>query len=299
MTDFSATDVALEGFKITRERPVAVLVWAAVEFIYTMVTFAIMAVMAGPAVTELVAMSTAATPDPQAVFAKLGALVPVMLVLAPVGLVFQAVVMCAFFRVVLRPGDKKFYYLAFGMDEVKVIAAMLVLYLLYFGLYFVALFVFAVPFGILSALGIKAAAGLLAVLGVAFVIGALVYGAVRLSLFLPHTFFTGKIDVKRSWQITRGRFWVLLGVYFMAVILAILVYLLGSVFSLLLNALSASQWVSASDLIKDKGLTLEHLIAPLTIAATVLFAFFAMLMRVIMYLPAPAAYAALKDKAAG
>jgi hypothetical protein len=48
MADFSPTQAAFEGFRLTRERPVAVLVWAAAIFVFSLVTTAMLIGMAGP-----------------------------------------------------------------------------------------------------------------------------------------------------------------------------------------------------------------------------------------------------------
>ena len=295
MSEFSATDIALEGFRVTRERWVPVLVWSVVEFVYNLVSFAILAVMAGPALNAFMAASTTAT-DPQQVLSKMSALAPAMLVLLPVGLVFQSVLQCAFFRAVLKPGDKRFYYLSLGRDELRVIGAMLLLYVLFILYYMTAAIALITPVVALNAAGLQPLAGIFAVLGAAAALCALIYAAVRLSLFVPQVFAEGGTDLRAAWRLTQGRFWVLLGVYVMAAILALFVYLLGNVFMMLMHALTASQWVSAADLAKEKGLSLTTLFQPLSVAATAMLAFFGTLMRIIMAAPSPAAYAALKGR---
>lgn len=295
MSEFSATDVALEGFRVTKERWVPVLVWSVVEFIYTMVTFAILAVMAGPALTDFMTASATVT-DPQVLLAKLAGLAPAMLILLPVGLAFQSVLQCAFFRAVLKPGDKRFYYLSLGREELRVIGAMLLLYVLFILYYMAAAIIVITPVVAMKAAGQGAVGGAIAMLGVVAAICGLIYGAVRLSLFVPQVFAEGGTDLRAAWRLTEGRFWVLFGVYVMAAILALLVYLLGNVFMMLMHAVTASQWVSAADLAKEKGLSLTTLSQPLSIAATAMLAFFGMLMRVIMSAPSPAAYAALKNR---
>jgi hypothetical protein len=58
------------------------------------------------------------------------------------------------------------------------------------------------------------------------IICGFIYFAVRLSLASPLTFDTGRIDPMAAWRMTRGRFWPLLGAYFIAFALSIVVVVL-------------------------------------------------------------------------
>ena len=64
------------------------------------------------------------------------------------------------------------------------------------------------------------------VLGTAVLLPAFIFLAVRLSLASPMTFETKRIDLRGAWRLTQGRFWPLLGTYFIAFALSIVVVVL-------------------------------------------------------------------------
>ena len=69
-------------------------------------------------------------------------------------------------------------------------------------------------------------------------IAAFVFLAVRLSLASPMTFETHKIDLRAAWRMTQGRFWPLLGTYFIAFALSVVVIVLT--FSIALAAVAVA-----------------------------------------------------------
>lgn len=71
------------------------------------------------------------------------------------------------------------------------------------------------------------------------------------------TFADGKVSLLRSWPLTQGRFWSLLGAYLVAGMLFLVVLVLGSVVTLMAIRLAGGSGVShaatAADLLRPAG----------------------------------------------
>jgi hypothetical protein len=145
------------------------------------------------------------------------------------GLVLNAVLYAAMNRAVLRPQEGRFGYLRLASDELRQLG----LFAVFLGLgiiaYAVVILVMAVVVVVVAlAGGGTDGAGFALALAIALpaIICGVVYLAVRLSLASPLTFDTRKIDPMAAWRLTRGRFWPLLGTYFIAFALSIVVVVL-------------------------------------------------------------------------
>lgn len=227
---FSPTDAAFEGFRLTRERPRAVATWAIVYFVFSLVAtlFAIAAV--GPGLAAFRALNESANPDAAAVSRALGQMMPMLSLVAPIEVVFFAVLNCAIYRAVLRPDERSLAYFRLGADEARMVVLSVILFLLWMvGVFFVALVV-GLAAGTLGAVGNGFAAFLGAAVG-AFAVTLAVWAFVRLSLAAPMTFDQRRIVVFGSWRMTHGSFWPLCGAYVLAVALALVLFVLTSVIS--------------------------------------------------------------------
>jgi hypothetical protein len=224
MAEFSATDAALEGFRLTREKPRAVLVWAGLMLLSTVVFYGLMLAFGGEALNAVMSGGSAGG-DPEATMAALGRVAPLYALLLPLGIIFYAVLYGAVYRAVLRPGEGGIGYLKFGGDELRLAATLAFLGLLLGG----AIIGIAVVLGLI--VGGLAAAGGAAALGAVLIpligLGLGVFFGVRMSLAMPATFAERRIVVFGSWRLTKGRFWPLLGTYLMSIILSLVVYLLA------------------------------------------------------------------------
>ena len=225
MADFSVQDAAFTGFRVVREHPRALLVWAAVSTIFSLVTQSLLIGMAGPAMAQLTASFASLTIDPQHVdMGKLmpiyESLLPAYAVILPLSLALSALVRAAMNRVVLRPAEDRFGYFRLGGDELRQLGLAVVLFLMFSAAGGVA--------GLMISM-LAVLAGPLALLGGLAALCGLIFLAVRLSLASALTFQTAKVNLFGSWALTEGRFWSILGTYLIAGVMVIVVTLLSGV----------------------------------------------------------------------
>jgi hypothetical protein len=211
----SATEAAFEGFRVTRRRPGAVLIWAAIWLAGLFAMMAAMIPLLGPWIEEI----AAASGDPAAISAEATvALQRAMLAFIPIALILQGLLASAVYRAVLRPQDKAFGSLRMGRDEGRVLLV-------------------GVATGILSGalnLGgewlvgqVSSAAGVIAGTALSLAItAALIALSVRLCLIAPLTFLRRKFAFREAWTASGRMFWHLLGMTIIVITLSIVVVLL-------------------------------------------------------------------------
>ena len=232
---FSPTEAAFEGFRITREKPRAVLAWAALYLAVNLFIAWLAIAMVGPDFAALQAAAKSASPDVEATFGNLRKLAPFLALAVPIMLAVNAVLICAVYRVVLRPQERGMEYLKIGGDELRMAGLILVLASLGLGVVFVTGLAVGIITAVLGLIG--GLAPLIDVLAALAALGVVLWGAVRLSLAGPLTFATREIHVFRSWPLTRGQFWPLLGTYVIAWAMGFVVMLVAAVmFAALLSA---------------------------------------------------------------
>jgi len=205
MIRFSASDAALEGFQMLRTHWRVIAGWA---------LFHLLALVAMIVVTVIVGVGiglAAGVDQGSGAAGVIGGLAGVL-----VTALIETVLIVGLYRLMLRPRDPGFLHLRLGRDEGRLFLV---------GLVFVcgvALFT-----GLATALGglagqagpaVRIAAGLLA----AIVGGWL---ALRFGLVGPLSFAEGRIDFARSWRLTKGQAWPLLGMWFLNFCLVMFVWL--------------------------------------------------------------------------
>jgi hypothetical protein len=228
VAEFSASDAAFTGFRIVAQRPWAVGIWAALQFVVSLGLNLFVAYSAGSKFAQLAQLSLQPpSQDPTAVLNLFSQVAPTYLVLLIIGLVLNAVLYAAMNRAVLRPSESRFGYLRLASDELRQLGLFAIFTVLALAAYFLMVIAAAIVIVIISlAAGEGVALGLgLAVLLPA-VICAFIFLAVRLSLASPLTFDTHRISIVAAWRITRGRFWRLLGAYLIAFALSAIVVVL-------------------------------------------------------------------------
>jgi len=233
---FSATDAAFEGFRLTREKPVAVLIWAALYLVITLISSLLLVLWAGQDMAAMREVSATATApaDPERAAEMMQGLAKIYAIGLPIGLISSGLLTCAVFRAVLRPQDKGLGYLKFGAEELRMILLFVLIFFIFMAVLIgatllVGLVTAGVAFAVASAGGGAAALStLVGMLGVVAVLAAMVWLAVRLSLAGPMTFVEGRIDLRGAWMMTRGNFWPIFGAGLLAWVLAILVTILGA-----------------------------------------------------------------------
>lgn len=238
---FQAMDAALEGFRIAREKPKALLIWAAASLLISLGSSAGMVLLFGGTLNEFMDMGRTGNDDPAEVMSMMGQVGLLYAFLLPIALLIFAIFTSAVYRTVLRPSESAFGYLRLGATELRMAVVLVVLFLLGLVVSIAAIFIVAMiaaAFGV--AIGMGGDGGLGAGLAVGAVIlvayAALIFASLafwtKLSFAGPMTFAEGRIRIFESWGATKGHFWSLLGCYVVAGILGIVVSMLGGVISM-------------------------------------------------------------------
>lgn len=228
MASFSATDAAFEGFRLTKEQPKTLLIWAAFNLIVSVVSLVLLIGVGGSSLQAMMEMEQAgAEADPAQAMEMLRGLGLVYALILPVALISQSMLGAAVYRAILRPGDGGVGYLKLGGDELRLI----LLSLIYFLLMMVGVVAVTFLAGLVVGLvGAAIGAGGAALLGVGvglFVGGLMIYVVVRLSLAGVITFAQRRIAVFDSWGLTRGQFWNMTGAYVLTLAAVVVVMLLS------------------------------------------------------------------------
>lgn len=127
------------------------------------------------------------------------------------GALFYPMLTVASLRHLVRGDELKApFYLSFGGDEIRIIAAYLLFMLMFVVVYIVFLLGFLVVTLVLSLLS-KAVGGVIALIGVFAGMIAMFWFLLRLSLIIPAAIATRRIGIVESWHATKGNSWRLLG----------------------------------------------------------------------------------------
>lgn len=290
MTAFSPTDAAFEGFRITREKPKVMLVWALFYLAVSILMPILLVTMGGQDLIALEAAANDRNADPQVAVQSLQALMPLYSIMLPIGLVVQAILAAAVYRVILRPSENSYAYLKLGSDELR----LAVLTLIYALLMAVAVAVLVLIGGIGSGLVGSTVFGL--GLGL-FLLGLLFFVAVRLSLAPVITFAERRISIFDSWRLTQGQFWRLFGAYLLAVASVVVVLLLCTViFTAAATIIMGGDYQAVGKLFTPDLSSIEAYFTPPMIAYTIFGAFLNAFYYAVLVAPAAVAYQALKSR---
>lgn len=221
MARFSSADAALEGFRLAREHPGALAAWTAVFFIGNLATSLATDYMTPHAVLESFnTLSLQTPPDWLGMLALLPRMAPVLIVTNALGILTMAVVAASAFRVYLhrsRPAT-----LTFGSDEWRILRLLLIVFLVGF--------VAVVAIRIVLSIGVTLlqntpVGGILHFLSdiVSFLIPIVVF--VRLAPAAALAIDEHRIALREPWRLTRHVFWRLIGAYFLAGVMYLLVFL--------------------------------------------------------------------------
>lgn len=232
MAEFSATDAAIEGFRLAGRKPGAVAIWSIAQLLFALVGGALMVLLVGADANAVMGPDSAASwDDPSKAMTMAAGALRVGAVSWLLVLPWKAFMMCAVYRAVLQPQESRFGYLRAGADELR----MLLLVLIYIALSFVVLvslvFVALILAGIISGLSggrtAEAGAVVLVLLAVLAALAVFSWVAVRLSFAGPLTFTQRKLNLFGSWRLTRGHFWGLSGTYLISAVLFFIFGLVG------------------------------------------------------------------------
>jgi hypothetical protein len=301
MSRFSPSDAALEGFRLTREKPLAVLVWAAIRIVFSVASLALLFGLGGETFEKFVALENGpAKASPELALPMVQQLMPAVSIVALVSLVFYAVIYTAVLRAILRPADRRFAYLRLSMDEARQFGLAVIGFLLFLAYIFVASIVSGLLIGVSSALG--PAGAVVQIVVILALVAAFVYPLVRLSLAPAMTFADGRITLFRSLPVTKGQFWSVFGAYVLALVLTVVVCLLAAVvFMFVMGAIGIAQGGLAAlpammGAMQPDDMTLKGFLAPMRLANLVFSAILGTLAYLIMFAPAAAIFRELTGR---
>ena len=271
MASFSATDAAFEGFRLTKEQPKTLLIWAAFNLVISIVTLVLLIGVGGEALAAMMALESAGSdPDPAQAMATFSQLGVVYALLLPIGLITQSMLGAAVYRAVLRPQEGGVGFLKLGGDELRLVALSIIyFFLMILGVVGVTL-VASLVVGLAGrAIGGPAAALLGVGVGL-FVSGLMVFVVVRLSLAGVITYARKKISVFDSWGLTRGHFWQIIGTYVLTLAAVIVVMMLSLiVFAALAAVATGGDLAAVGKVFSPDFTSLASYMTPTMIAYTV------------------------------
>lgn len=294
---FSATEAALEGFRLTRRHPAAVAVWAALMLVFNIGVAVLMVVMAGP---QLMVMSQMDQTNPEAMapqelLALMGPVMGVYAILIVASLIVMSVLTAAVYRAAGSEGGDRAGFLRFGADEFRQMAVGLIVGLLGFVGLIVLTVVISIPVGLAATTGNMAAIfGAMLLLYAIMAVGGLAFYT-KFSFAGPMTCASKRIRIFESWKATSGRFWPLAGCYLMATLLGLLVAFLGWVISI--GGLMALGGTFDQAMVPDMT-TLAVFLTPGRVAYLAVNAVFSALSYTIFLSPAFAAWRQIHGSAA-
>jgi len=285
MSDIAVTDTAFTGFRVVRENPFSLVFWALASFVFSLAMSGAYLAAGGKIIDP-----PAVQADPsqtQALLAQLAGLAPAILAAAAVALVVNCIAYGAMNRAVLRPHEAAFGFLRLGIDELRLLGATVLLAIIFLSAEFGLVVVAALCTG-LAAMGGKVVGILVGAVTVATAICVIAILAVRLSLVLASTFDTGKINLGASWALTRGRFWPILGTYFLATALTVVVVLLAWLVEMGVGAVALGS--RFQDFVTNEPQSLGALFTPISLLQITLGAVTSALIWPLTLTPSPAIY---------
>lgn len=297
MTVFSATDAAFEGFRVTWEKPRTLLIWTGFFLaVNLLMPLALFGLGLNGRLAELEAATANPSQDPTAAFESFAALAPLYAILIPVGLVVQAMIAAAVFRLVLDPEDSRRHPVQFGREEARLIGLALIYTLL-----FLAAVVGVVVVGAAAAAlaGIAGAGPLVGFALGLFLMGLLLYVSVRMSLGPVITFSEGRLAVFDSWRLTEGLFWPMFAAYFLAILAIMIFYLLAMVLVAALGAILSGGDLEAVGRIMTPDMTsLAGFFTPGQVLMIVIGAFINAVYNAVMSAPSAVIYREIRARRA-
>jgi hypothetical protein len=206
MTRFSPVNAALEGLRVVRREPWAVVYWIAVWALALAAIGAIKALGGGP-------VARGSPRDTLGVIRSYG---PLGMVLVPSLLALWVMNTATVYRAVLRPGEHGWHLFKLGADEARIAVVSAVgslLLILFGGAPAFLLFVLFNP--------IFAAAPrlnwIIAFIGALTTVCLEIWIAVRFSLAPVETFAEERFPLSAYWSLTRRNFWRLFATYLLVV----------------------------------------------------------------------------------
>ena len=210
---FSASQAALEGFRLVGRRPVSYVVWSLLPGAVIAALGLGGAWLFADQFSDVFSESKA---PPGRVLEFIGEFFIAFLVGFAVMMIYLSVIYCAIYRAVLKPAESGRAYLRFGRDEWNMFLLMMLSVVLVLAVELagvgIGVGIYATP------LLTEAKFSLIAVVVLAL-LALLPVVLVRWSLAGPVIVAEGRFDLGRAWSLTRGRLWPMVGMLLLAGIL--------------------------------------------------------------------------------
>jgi hypothetical protein len=204
MRPLSAYEASGAGFRLILREPRAIAAWILLWF--AAFSAAAWTVAAGKPVSSIAVRAPATLGEAAARFGTFGVVLVVLFTLV------WLVTVAAVYRAVLRPNERRWFYLRLGDDELRLGILSLVTVLVGAPLgYASAWIVFMISTPFLRVLP-RAVSD---IVGFGLLATVWMWLGVRLSLIAVETFSERRFHLTAYWPLTRGRFWYLVVCYFL------------------------------------------------------------------------------------
>ena len=232
MQRFSPSDAALEGFRLTRERPGTVLAWSGIYFVGILIIAIVMMASLSQDLIGVLKKGQLPTRDPQEMGAMLAQSWPAFVLVLVLTVLLFSIMMGGIYRLVLRPQERGVAHLRLGRDEVRLTAINTLLF---------GIGILSLAFGLLVTRVAEGASPIVGIVVAGMVVALTIWLGVRLSLATPMTFATHQMSIPEAWRLTRGYFWPLFGMLLLAVIFYVIIWMLVTIIAYVIITLSGGQ----------------------------------------------------------
>lgn len=292
MPGFSASDAALEGFRITRENPRAFGAWVGATLLVNVLGPIISVMMPASVRQGLETMTASDTPTASQFLDALVLVAPILIL----GLAIQCIMAAAVYRLIFRHDDTRFGYLRLGADELRLMGLTLI-YILLFTLLMVGVTMVSAVVLALASVGGHVFADFVGLVAWLASMGLVIFVLVRLSLAPVATFAERRLAIFESWTLTRGHFWKLLVTYALAlcciVVIGILVLVVFVAVAGVIVLLSGGQLADVRNIVKPTDTSLRGYFSVGLIAYTIVGSIFSALYNAVIASPGAVAYQSL------
>ena len=242
MKGFSASEAALEGFRLTRERPGVIAAWTGIYSVSMVVLGEIMLKSLGDEAMQIARKGRFSPQDAEVIATKLASSIPAFLLVLLLAVTLVSVITAGIYRLVLRPNETGFMHLRFGADELRLTAMNLILF---------AIGMVCLVFGFVLIQAAEQGGPLPGLLVGALVSIVTIWLGVRLSLATPMTFQTRHLSLVSAWELTRGQFLPMFATITLSLIFYVIVWVLITIIWFVVVRL-----VGGPDAMSDGGTTL-------------------------------------------
>src|ERR1700748_3702435 len=119
MNRFSASEAALEGFRLTRERPGTILAWSGIYAAGMLIIGSVMLSSLGKDAMAIVRKGQLSAEDARILATQLTQSMPAFLLVLVLAVILISVITGGIYRLVLRPDQPGFLHLRVSGDELR------------------------------------------------------------------------------------------------------------------------------------------------------------------------------------